>query len=80
MATFSAEERRMLAKQGKAMPDGSFPIRNVSDLHNAIRAVGRGGASHDAIRRFIIRRAIALGARNAIPENWNSNGSLKEGN
>lgn len=67
----------MLAKQGKAMPDGSFPIRNVADLHNAIRAVGRGNANHDAIRRFIIRRAIALGARNAIPPDWNTNGSEK---
>lgn len=77
MADFTAEERRNLAKQGKAMPDGSFPIRNVSDLHNAIRAVGRGNASHDAIRRFIIRRAIALGAREAIPSSWNSDGSEK---
>lgn len=77
MADFSAEERRNLAKQGKAMPDGSFPIRNVSDLHNAIRAVGRGGADHDKIRRFIIRRAIALGARDAIPASWGSDGSQK---
>lgn len=79
MADFTSEERRNLAKQGKAMPDGSFPIRNTSDLHNAIRAVGRGGADHNKIRRFIIRRAIALGARNAIPSNWNSDGSIKGG-
>lgn len=75
MADFSADERRRLAKQGKAMPDGSYPIRNVSDLHNAIRAVGRGGANHDAIRRFIMRRARALGAMDAIPDSWTSGGS-----
>lgn len=77
MASFSAEERRNLAKQGKAMPDGSFPIRNTSDLKNAIRAVGRGNANHNAIRKFIMRRARALGAMDMIPDDWTNSGSSK---
>ena len=50
-----------LGAEGKAFknPDGSFsyPIDTLSDLKNAIRAVGRGNANHKAIRLFIIGRA-----------------------
>lgn len=78
MTDYSKKSRNAQAKSGQAMPDGSYPIKNVNDLHNAIRAVGRGrNNSHDAIRRHIIRRAIALGARNAIPSDWAADGSLK---
>ena len=38
---FSAKRRETLAKQGKAMPGGGFPIENRSDLENAIKAFGR---------------------------------------
>jgi hypothetical protein len=77
-------QRRTLAKQGKAMPGGSsggrFPIRNREDLLKAIKAVGRakgGEAGRAAVRRFIMARARALGLSNLIPDNWNSDGSLK---
>lgn len=40
-AEFSEKQRKSLAKKKEAMPDGSFPIRNTSDLKNAIQAVGR---------------------------------------
>lgn len=68
--------RRAAAAKGDAMPGGRFPIRNKTDLANAIRAVGRAPASdRDAVRRFIIRRAKALGA--SYPASWNDDGSLK---
>jgi hypothetical protein len=38
---FPEKERKELAKEGEAMPDGSFPIRNEQDLKDAIRSVGR---------------------------------------
>src|SRR6184192_1463329 len=38
--TFTADQRKALAKKGAAMPDGSFPIENEQDLRNAIQAVG----------------------------------------
>src|ERR1700739_4946505 len=40
---FSAERREKLAKQGKAMPHGGYPIENEGDLRRAIRAFGRAG-------------------------------------
>lgn len=76
----SDKERSRLASQGKARRDGSFPIRNRTDLSNAIRAVGRVRPNTEAerakVRRYIIRRARAIGATNLIPESWNSDGSL----
>lgn len=80
MAEFSEKQRERLDEQGKAMEGGRFPIRNRSDLQNAIRAVGRakGGASGRAkVRRFIMRRARELGATGMIPDSWNSDGTLK---
>jgi cobalamin biosynthesis Mg chelatase CobN len=83
----SAAQRRAFAKMHWAMPDGSYYIRpgNASDLDNAIRAVGRATppagvsdvANRNAVRRFIIGRANAIGMSNKIPDTWNPDGSLK---
>lgn len=75
-AKYDAADRKHAAATGAAMDDGSYPIENRDDLNNAIHAVGRGGADHDAIRRHIIRRARSLGASSAIPDNWTADGSL----
>ena len=75
---YSAEDRRRMAKSGEAMPDGSYPVADEEDLTSAIRAVGRGSGDHDAIRRHIIKRARALGHEDAIPDNWNSDGSISD--
>ena len=78
-------QRKLFAKMGLAMPDGSFYIRNgpvgAADLGNAIEAVGRGeqdGTSGDSIRTFIMKRAKALGLTSKIPDTWNADGSLKQ--
>ena len=34
---FSDKKRKSLAKEHKALPDGSFPIETVKDLKNAKR-------------------------------------------
>lgn len=62
----SAAGRRSLAKQGKALSDGSFPIPDVSYLKKAIRAKGRTPSSKwPALARLIRRRAHELHATNA---------------
>jgi hypothetical protein len=70
-------DREKKAASGAAMPDGSYPIANEADLKKAVHAVGRGGADHNAIRKHVIARARSLGASSEIPDNWNSDGSLK---
>lgn len=84
--TPTQDQRKALAKSGVAMPDGSFYIRNQSDLSNAINAVGRATpnasesdvARRNSVRRHIISRAKALNLSNMIPDTWNSDGSLKQ--
>lgn len=77
-AKYNADDLRRMAANGEAMRDGnSYPIADRDDLDKAIRAVGRGGADHDAIRRHVITRARSLGAESEIPDNWNADGSLK---
>ena len=80
MADLSASGREQAAKSGMAMQGGRFPIKTMADMHNAIHAVGRaqgGEAGRCAVRRFIMKRAKALGGMDQIPASWNADGSLK---
>jgi hypothetical protein len=71
MAVISRRVRERLAGEGKALPDGSFPIRNAGDLRNAIRAYGRAKpGNRGKVKRHIMKRAIGLGKEELIPENW----------
>jgi len=74
-AQFSADQRERLARSGVAMKGGGFPIRNRSDLKNAIMAFGRAG-DKAAAKRHIIKRAKALDAVDALPEGWGVTASL----
>lgn len=70
-ADISPRVRERLASEGKAMPDGAYPIRNVSDLKNAIQAYGRAKESEQTeVRKHIVKRARGLGRQDLIPENW----------
>jgi hypothetical protein len=50
-------ERRKLAKEGKALPDGSYPITSLDSLK-------------DSIRRHIMKRARQLKRPDLIPDKW----------
>jgi hypothetical protein len=69
VADFTEEQRKKLAASGAALPDGSFPIRDVSDLHNAVHDVGRARDPYKA-KRHILARAKALGAESELPDFW----------
>ena len=68
-ADFTEKERKKLAKKKEAMPDGSFPIRNTSDLKNAIQALGRAKDPEKA-KAWIKKRAKALGKEDLLPDTW----------
>ena len=71
--TFSAKERKKhAASQGAAMKDGSFPIKNATDLKNAIRLVGNA-KNPAAAKAHVIKRAKALGLTKSLPADWASN-------
>lgn len=84
-ASLNTAARKYAASQGWAMPDGSYPIRpanlhGASDLSKAVHAVGRGGGSHDSIRRHIMKRARALGLSDQIPQGWSNSTGKKLAN
>lgn len=69
---YSDAEREAMAKNGTAMPDGSFPIANKSDLGKAIHMVGLSKHAAATVKAFIIKRAKALDAMSMIPDGWSS--------
>lgn len=68
---FSQEQRDHAASTGAALPDGSFPIQNGSDLENAIHAMGRASDPAKA-KAHIIARAKSLGMSSKLPDGWMS--------
>lgn len=66
---FSDAQRKQMAKEGKAMPGGGFPIEDVEDLKNAIHAIGRA-KDPAAAKAHIKSRARALGHSELIPDTW----------
>lgn len=76
MSMINTAQRDKAARDGDAMAGGRYPIRNKTDLAHAIRAVGRTKpADRPAVRRFIIKRAKALGA--SYPSTWAADGTVK---
>lgn len=63
---FSSARRKELASEGKALDDGSYPIENESDLHNAAVLARSGHGDVAAAKRLIARRAKELGVSNPI--------------
>ncbi len=77
---YSADDMKDLLAKGKAMKnatgDPSYPVADKEDIEKAIHAVGRGKATHDAIRKHIIAGAKALKLTDLIPDNWNADGTV----
>jgi hypothetical protein len=74
---YSTEQRKEMASKGLALPDGSFPIKDIKDLKNAILSYGRS-TDHSEVAKFIAKRAKALGAEDLIPDTENFQKALKE--
>lgn len=74
---YSTEQRKEMAAKGLALPDGSFPIKDIKDLKNAILSYGRS-TDHSEVAKFIAKRAKALGAEDLIPDTENFQKALKE--
>jgi hypothetical protein len=57
---FSTDRRKTLAKKGFAKPDGSYPIEDEQDVHNAVSDFHRASGS-PSDKAHIRTRAKALG-------------------
>lgn len=67
---FSEKERGKLAKEGEAMPNGKYPIRNAQDLKDAIKLVGASSMPESEVKAWIKKRARELNLENELPEDW----------
>jgi hypothetical protein len=68
-ADLNTAQRDALAKRGVALKDGSFPIRNRTDLSKAVRALGRA-KNRAAAKRHILKRARALHSTDLLPDSY----------
>lgn len=66
-----AEDRKKLADEGKAMEDGSLPIRNKTDLKHAIHASGSHPDPAKA-KEFVKKRATEMEAEDMLPANFST--------
>lgn len=64
----SAAERKRLASEGHALPDGSYPIETTEDLHNAAILARSGHGDVAAAKRLIAKRAKELGVVNPLTD------------
>jgi hypothetical protein len=64
----SSKNRKKLAAQGNALPDGSYPIADTEDLQNAATLARSGHGDAAAAKRLVARRAKQLGAKNPLDE------------
>jgi hypothetical protein len=63
---FSAAKRKEMAEKGDALPDGSYPIENEEDLHNAAILARSGHGDVAAAKRHIAKKAKELGVANPL--------------
>lgn len=56
-------KRKQLAKEGKALADGSYPIENEGDLRNAETLAKSGHGNVSAATALIKKRARELGVK-----------------
>lgn len=56
---YSEAERAQLARDGKALPDGSYPMPDCDAVGDAISAYGRAPESHRGQLAALIRRQNA---------------------
>lgn len=66
--SYSDIQKKEMSESGEAMEDGKFPIANEMDLRNAIMAWER--SKSDVAKMHIMKRAMALGLENIIPDGW----------
>lgn len=74
----SSGERKRLAEAGHALPDGSYPIENEEDLHNAAILAKSGHGDVAAAKRLIAKRAKELGVANPLANDMSKDAEVPD--
>lgn len=62
-------QRDALAAKGVSLDDGSYPVRNRTDLAKAVKAFGRA-KNKAAAKKHIVKRARVLHSTDLLPDSW----------
>jgi hypothetical protein len=65
---YSAAERKEMADDGRALPDGSYPIADEHDLNSAAILARSGHGDVTAAKKHIGKRAKELGVKNPLDD------------
>jgi hypothetical protein len=65
---FTAAQRRKLASEGKALPDGSYPVETAADLHPAAVLIRSGHGDIEGAQALVARRAKELKVPNPLDD------------
>ena len=74
---YSAAERKEMAEDGRALPDGSYPINDEHDLNSAAILARSGHGDVDAAKKHIGKRAKELGVANPLEHDDDGDGASK---
>lgn len=66
---YTEETRQILAKNGYALPDGSFPIATKADLASAINDY-KQSKNKARVKQHIMKRAREMALVELLPKNW----------
>jgi hypothetical protein len=72
---YNLQELQTMAKNKESMPDGSYPIKDSTDLTKAIETYN----GSESIKNHIISRARSLDLVSLLPTDWNVQKSLWAG-
>jgi DnaJ-class molecular chaperone len=76
---YSAGERKQMADDGRALPDGSYPVNDEHDLHSAAILQRSGHGDVKAAAKHIGKRARELGVANPLDGDTAKGQIAKEG-
>jgi hypothetical protein len=76
--TPNTEQRKQLAAEGKARPDGSYPIQDAADVEDAVTAYNLSSKKTSLDKAWIIKRAKELNATDKLPDKWLKHSDMSE--
>jgi hypothetical protein len=68
--TYTPAVRKLLATEGKARPDGSYPIRDAQDVENAVDDFNRASGSEEDKAHIVERAKAVAGGTDKLPADW----------
>jgi hypothetical protein len=77
-SAYTPAARKLLAKQGKARPDGSYPITKAQDVEDAVDDFNRSGGSPEDKAHIIARAKAVPGGTDKLPADWDGSTRLQE--